>query len=824
MRRHHKLFLLTSLRRSELQVRSSPVGRALTAWASTMSQLLSNPILARCAMILGCGCVCLAVATVQAAPSMQLTLPENAKTTPSDFLLNLDFRWVAGNGYRPIRVFVAPRGKPFGADRRLEVRLELEGTLVNPRRRNVRQTILVPAGSAGIVETIYVPEVANPYGGYSLKIYVFEGGREHRALRYQRSWGLPQQRPEDRPRILLIDSDAPAGALRNRWVTRWPGDRTDRRQFPDFRALAWHTWKPNVLKSNYLGATDDASLLRLVEQISELELLHPGDLPDRWIGYSALDLVFISLSDLQQMIEQYPTRWEALRFWVATGPVLCVYGTGNDREPFLHLEALEQQLRLSALPDVADKAGRYRGWRTPLERDFSRQDPSFRDNLSQQMSPYVVMAETQVIRTMVTTVERPPDPYADRRSLESRRLAAQFLYRSVGLGRVVALGAPQAFPGTQESWRWFSHTLHPRKVAQKNELLGSPTGIQRLTWTGRHGMSFSAGNMEYWNWLVPGVGLPPVTTFLVAISLFVIVIGPLNYWVLRRLKKLFLLLLTVPLGAAVATLFLMAYAVLADGLGIRGRIRSLTHLDQTAGVAVSWSRQTYYAAIAPSRGLRFPASATVYQIEPVSNRSRNRDRRPRNVRWADRQILSGGYLRSRVAGQFLVTNARRVPLRLEIDQDPEACQVRNRLGTRILGLLVRDTQDRWFANVPPRSDTRDPVALKFGNAIEADADVILVPLVGSGMPLLQQAYRSHQPQEPVGFDPVAYDRASRNYFFRERNEMFGFQNSVLESLNRPEWILSARSYVAITEKDVLESGGLAAASSEGSFHVLVGEW
>jgi hypothetical protein len=186
--------------------------------------------------------------------------------------------------------------------------------------------------------------------------------------------------------------------------------------------------------------------------------------------------------------------------------------------------------------------------------------------------------------------------------------------------------------------------------------------------------------------------------------------------------------------------------------------------------------------------------------------------------------LSGGYLRSRVAGQFLVTNARRVPLRLEIDQDPEACQVRNRLGTRILGLLVRGTQNRWFANVPSRSDTSDPVALKFGNAIEADADVILVPLAGSGMPLLQQAYRSHQPQEPVGFDPVAYGSASRNYFFRERNEMYGFQNSVLESLNQPEWILSARSYVAITEKDVLESGGLAEASSEGSFHVLVGEW
>ncbi|MEE3372830.1 MAG: hypothetical protein VX346_26080, partial [Planctomycetota bacterium] len=769
------------------------------------------------------GCLFLRAARVGAPRALHVRWPEIQKTTPSDFLLKLDFRWVAGNGYRPIRVSVAPRGKPFGADRRLDIRLELEGMLANSRRRNVRQTLLVPAGSAGITETIYVPEVANPYGRYSLKIFVFEGGREHRALRHQRSWGLPQQSPEDRPRILIIDSDAPAGDGRNRWVTRWPGDRRDRRQFPDFRPMAWHMWKPNALKSDYLGATKDASLLGLVERISELELLHPADLPDRWIGYSTLDLVFISLADLEQMVEQHPTRWEALRFWVATGPVLCVHGTGSEREPFLHLEALERRLRLSALPEVVGKAVAYRGWRTPLEGDFTRKDASFHADHSQHMTPYVVAGSTQLARTAVTTTERPPDPYADRRSLESRRLAAKFLYRSIGLGRVVALGATRAFPGTLESWRWLSHTLHPRKVAAKNELLGSPTGIQRLTWTGRHGMSFSSGNMEYWNWLVPGVGLPPVTTFLVAISLFVVVIGPLNYWLLRRVNKLFLLLLTVPLGATVVTLFLMAYALLADGLGIRGRVRSLTHLDQTAGVAVSWSRQTYYAAIAPSRGLSFPDTATVYQIEPVASRSRNRDSRARNILWADRQRLSGGYLRSRVAGQFLVTNARRVPLRIDIDREPEGCRVRNRLGTRILGLLLRDTQDRWFANVPS-SAASDPATLRFGKAIAADAEVTLVPLAGSGMPLLQQAYRSHQPQEPAGFDPATYGTASRNYFFRERDEEVGFQHSVLESLNQPDWILPARSYVAITDKDVLDSGGLDEASSEGSFHVLVGEW
>ena len=773
-------------------------------------------------MLLASALICLPVVT-RAASTMRVTLPQKAKTTPSDFLLNFDFRWVGGNGYRPIRVSVAPRGKPFGADRHLEIRLELEREFVNFRTLTVRQTVVVPEGSAGIVETIYVPEVANPYGAYSLKIRVFEEGREHRALRYERSWALPQLRPEDRPRILIIDSDAPAGDRRDQWVTRWPRDRSGRRSLPDFRTLAWHTWKPNILKSNHLGATDDASLLRLVEQISELELLHPRDLPDRWIGYSTLDLVFISMADLKQIIEQYPSRWEALRCWVATGPVLCVSGSVDERDPFSHLEALERQLHLPALPQIEGSPPTNRGWRSPLEKNFTRQDPSFPDDLSQHSRSYGFASETQTTSSVVITGERPPDPYVDRRSLENRRRTARFVYRSLGLGRVVVLGKTQAFPGTLESWRWLFHTLHPRRVAQKNEQLGVSAGLQRLTWPGRHGMAFASGNTEYWNWLVPGVGLPPVTTFLVLISLFVVVIGPLNYWVLIRVKKLFLLLVTVPLGATVITLLLMGYAVLGDGLGIRGRVRSLTHLDQTAGVAVSWSRQTYYAAIAPRRGLRFPSTATVYQVEPVAASRRNGDRLQRNVAWGERQVLSGGYLRSRVAGQFLVVNARRAPMRLEIDQDRTKFKVRNRLGTRILGLLVRDDQGRWFANVPSTLNTRDPAALTFGNAIEEDVEVVLAPLAVSGMTMLQEAYRRHQPEEPEGFDLTAY-RSSRNYFFGGNGEVFGFQNSVLESLNQPEWILSVRSYVAITASDVLESRGLDEASSEGSFHVLIGEW
>ena len=74
------------------------------------------------------------------------------------------------------------------------------------------------------------------------------------------------------------------------------------------------------------------------------------------------------------------------------------------------------------------------------------------------------------------------------------------------------------------------------------------------------------------------------------------------------------MLVTVPLGAGFVTLALFLYALIADGLDVRVRVRGVVEMDQKNGRMVSWSRQSYYAGLAPSQGLRFPANAAVYPI------------------------------------------------------------------------------------------------------------------------------------------------------------------------------------------------------------------
>src|SRR5262249_26323111 len=79
-------------------------------------------------------------------------------------------------------------------------------------------------------------------------------------------------------------------------------------------------------------------------------------------------------------------------------------------------------------------------------------------------------------------------------------------------------------------------------------------------WDTRHGLTPDAANTEFAKFLVPGVGMAPVTYFQVLITLFVLLIGPANYWFLKRAKRLHLMVLTVPLAAGITTLALFAYA------------------------------------------------------------------------------------------------------------------------------------------------------------------------------------------------------------------------------------------------------------------------
>jgi len=231
------------------------------------------------------------------------------------------------------------------------------------------------------------------------------------------------------------------------------------------------------------------------------------------------------------------------------------------------------------------------------------------------------------------------------------------------------------FPGTISDWYPVMSQL-------------DPAGIR---WFERMGLSARESSGDFRKFLISGIKSVPVYAFLVLISLFTILIGPLNYFILWKKKKLFLLIVSIPSIAFATSLTLFGYSIFSNGLGVKTRVRSLTILDQRTQSAVTSSRNALYAGIPPSEGLVFSNDTAVF---PIWSKFRQFD--AGHVRWDDRQILDRGWIDSRTRTQFLTMTHRKERGRLEVEKQDGVLKVSNGFEFEILQIVISDDEGNLF--------------------------------------------------------------------------------------------------------------------------------
>jgi hypothetical protein len=732
-------------------------------------------------------------ATLLAGVGSVSTLPASPRNAKHGLLMTVDTRWVEGNGYRPIRIHLRswPPG-PAPADRVVEVELRVNSWSDSRFDIAVRTAIELPQGSTGVVHTVSTPQ----WQEFSLlQVETWEDGRKLEELceRLSIRGGADGGYSEGVPSILIVDRKAPSRGSQP--LSGVIADQSSGEGLPDISELL------EFLPADGRGARPARKRVATPaspELTSKIEVLAPDDLPERWIDYTCFDLVFISFQDLRALTSSHPGPWGAIRDWAATGPTLCVYDAGQG---FERLEELERLLELAPLFEPGKKPPAFRGWTAPIAKNLRETVPAFEKLKEFSDGAWPAAAE----------VEDPEEAGAPKRRA-SQPPAPQpptFVFRQLNLGAVVAFGPKQAFPGDQLQWAWLFNTLPTRQ----------------WMWYQRHGASLQRPNVDYWNFLIPGVGLAPVKSFLLFISLFAAIIGPVNYLLLRRWRRLHLLLVTVPAGAAIVVLGLLGWALIRDGLGVRARIRSFTEIDQRQGRAVSWSRQSYYAGLVPSGGLSFPANAAVYPLEYLPRRRELPSAIGRRLAWGERQHYTAGYVQPRVTSQFMVTRSRRTKAGLSISwpegqESPPA--VENGLGARVLELFLLDGNGRgyWAGGIDPGARFRLQAA-----ALEPAAA------------RLRQVLAEHRPANPPKFDPIDFRRAfgfgfNPFYYYWGWDEGLpepSTEQGVLETnLNRLAASglrrLNPRSYVAIVESSSETPLGFESAREEASLHVVLGRW
>ena len=379
---------------------------------------------------------------------------------------------------------------------------------------------------------------------------------------------------------------------------------------------------------------------------------------------------------------------------------------------------------------------------------------------------------------------------------QGKKTPASFATRQLMLGLVCAF--PDRLPDSQGDWSKFL----------------SIVGDSRFSWMQRHGMAPDVGTTEFFNFMNSGIRGVPVYGFMVMITAFAVLIGPVNYFYLRRKRMLWLLLVTVPALALLTSVLLIGYSVAAHGFSVRSRIRSLTVLDQKSHAAVTVARLALFAGVAPARGMQFSLETAVYPVFPPTV-----DPGAFTVDWTENQALTSGWLLSRTRTQFLTIRHAEQPDHVEVKPGQDGgLAIVNGLPWELEAVLVADASGRLLSarNVLPHA------SLPLAGASETDRSDF-VRLLGR-----------NRPELPDNFSlPVLNPFVGRRF---RRFDLFGrplqahFDSNLMERLIHT-WsrdliakptCLAPRSFLAVLRQNPGVETGVGLTTEQAGYHLLLG--
>jgi hypothetical protein len=702
------------------------------------------------------------------------SLPLNGKPAKNGMTLVVDTTWADGFGYRPV-TFKVTCTPPASFDRTLSFDFRYHGWNSNATAFKITTDLEVPAGATAVSKTIAAPEFSL-WQSYSLET------------------------KEDGRRITSLSAEGLGAA------TGWRGSAGTMPAIvfvgakqPDAQGLT-----PLFPQPNYVA--NPAQNTPIISFFPEWASVPTAALPESWRCYQGLDLLFISLPDIKSLQQKSPKVLTAIRAWVRSGGNLVVYGTGGDLKPID-----EMLLQPGKVSD--EELSR---WQDPKPRDYSHTLVDYVSPFAQQVTVDEVDENGNPVVKAKPKVTAPPD-------------WAAFKWKVVQQGVVVAIENADPFNPAKDGkgftaveWNWLFNTL----------------GSSRWLASKRDGMSFTEDNPDFWKFQIPGVGVAPVDTYRVLITAFVVVIGPVNYYLLRKKGRLHLLLFTVPVSALIVTVALLGYALLADGLYTRARSRSLTLLDQRSGQAVAWSRLAYYSGLAPSGGLRFSNDTAVIPFEYIPQGVGGPQVTRVSDAEEDHQQLTHGWLPSRTPTQLVTVCPYLSKKSLKVSsRENQAITVANQLGVPIRHLLVCDAESRfgYGANIKVDGQTTlQDVTVTEEKKSAAKADKIVDSM--------RKAFADQALVLPDGFV-----NESRYGLFGIRQQVYyamrGGSTSPAQSTSRLElgidaaksavnhagktksaYALTPRSYIALVDRPEEISYGLDEVTELEGFHVIRGTW
>ncbi|QDS89366.1 hypothetical protein EC9_35650 [Rosistilla ulvae] len=569
-------------------------------------------------------------------------------------------------GVCPVTVEVRAIGPSFGADRKLTIELRPRSVLPSQNTFDFRQTIQLGESDSIHREVLEVP-IYYPWA--QCRVRVLEDGVV-----------LPGDDSDLSTPVFLTTDNIPELTLTIIEARTVDSDPPDWQRFPDCRSL-WMASRGERMPPHYFRPQQleheaaKSSIQNPGHSSLAIKTVHEDRLPNRWTLYNDTDAVMVSVKALQRIKEENPTAMEALRQWLATGGVLWTYGdsgTAELNDLFSLPNAWErltvskiQEASQSGLPHNPPGMGRNPGPRQLEQRTLP--------NASLQ-HPFLLVEGARSVQKRVTT-----HPYL--------------------AGKIVCIDDAFPFPGSVQQWSTIAAAA-PMQIGTENRL----------------GFDIVRGDSNFWTWLIAEVGQPPVYTFLGMISLFVLLVGPVSYYVFLYLKRLYLFFVFAPIVALICTASIGLYAMIADGFGSRVRIRHLTLLN-ASGEGVNWSRQTYFSGLRPRDGVAWSRETAVYPLrEPQLPGARSQENddpgAAQVVIDGDALRLQGTFMPSRTQSQFVAITPQMDCGAVVARRGKGIVRVENQTRHPIASILLADASKRiWFAEAIDAGSAADAVAM-----------------------------------------------------------------------------------------------------------------
>ena len=587
------------------------------------------------------------------------------------FTLTVEIDSVAGDGYQPIYLKFKPRGKTFGRDHRVGVRVSPRNQFISSLDMAYDRRFTLSQGKTQHHQTIYVPYY---YAWDTLIVTLLEDGRK--VDTGQQHFSVGSLRTRDANQQTTVGVILPRDG--NKQDAAW-------KKCPDARTLT------TVLGDGPLPEDDDVKRLSHKESLDYLQSVQPAwvqfrpiaeaQLHSTWLGYSQIDVMIAARPVLARIESEQPEAFAAVRTWINAGGNLWAYGSDEDDQAFLascHCKPISASKvapakRVRGVLDLGDFNDT-----SELNYEYYRGVLKMSQNYATRQMRKEMSTREEIFRRL----EKAEHPFATLTAPAS--LAKKIRTTKHGLGTVTLIAEDDPFPGSFQLWHAVARLHDPKQIR----------------WLPRNGVKPPQGNANYWSWLIPSVGKPPVKSFILLNTLFIIVIGPLAYFFFRRRERLYLLFFFAPVFATAVTLSLFGYAVMADGTATRMRTRQLTWIDSKHDVTSTQSRQTYYAVFGSRKGLELADDTAVFPVSHSAAVQRYRyhqsSREPPAILTSTPSVqnFSGAFLPARNQVQYLTISPDRIDGRLTFELDSDPPSVTNDFQLGIRELLVCDRNGR----------------------------------------------------------------------------------------------------------------------------------